>query len=343
MDSTSDDAHEGWRPDRLDAVRRDASVRAILRRWRALTADLPTRRTLAACSGGADSCALVAAIACRTPEHLVIAHVVHDLRPRDEALADRDFVRELAGELRAPFVEASVSVPGRGNAEAHARGLRYAQLLRLAIETGCAAVATGHHAEDQLETMLLALLRGAGPEALAGMRERRPLGEGVRLVRPMLRVTREDSRRVCALASIAWREDRTNTDTTRARAAVRHEVLPLLERIRPGAAVRAGDASDLLRGVAGVLDERVRAAFGEAHEWARADLRALPPVVVGEGLRRAFARTAGDQRKDRLSRRVVGGAVEFIRSDSGESRVFQWPGGVRVEVDAKRVRVTWPC
>lgn len=343
MDSTSAAEREGRRPGRLDAVRRDASARAILRSWRALTADLASRRTLAACSGGADSCALVLALASRAPSEVVVAHVLHDMRPPEETSADRDFVRALASDLGLGFVEASVKVPGRGNAEGAARRLRYAELARLAREHACACVATGHHAEDQLETMLLALLRGAGPGALAGMRERRTLGGDIALIRPMLRVTRADSERVCALAGVAWREDRTNLDTSRARAALRHTVLPLLEQMRPGAARRAADASDLLRGAAALLDARVRDVAGDGEEWSRATLRDEPALVVGELLRRSFARASGGGKNDRLARRVVDQAVVFIRSRSGERREFQWPGGVRVEVDAQRVRLTSPC
>lgn len=347
MDSTSAARDATPEPDpggrRLDALRRDPACRAILRRWRSLTGDLPTRRTLAACSGGADSSALVAALASRGADSLVVAHVLHDMRSREEASGDRDFVRELASSLGVEFVEASVRVPSRGNAEAGARRLRYAELARLARERGCSCVATGHHAQDQLETMLLALLRGAGPGALAGMRERRTLEGETRLIRPMLRVTRADSERLCALAGIVWREDRTNLDTTRARGAIRHEVLPLLERIRPGAASRAGNASDLLRGVSELLDAQVRDAFGDCAEWERDRLRGLPSVVVGEGLRRAFAAASGGGKNDRLARRVVDQAVVFIRSRSGERREFQWPAGVRVEVAAARVRVTSPC
>jgi tRNA(Ile)-lysidine synthase len=324
----------------LGAVSRDPAAREIARRWRTLTGG---ETTLLACSGGADSAALVLALAAAEPSRLVVGHVVHDLRPLESAHADRDFVRDLADSLGLPFDERAVAVPSRGNAEAGARRLRYAALIDMARAHSIGFVATAHHAEDQLETMLLALLRGAGPKGLSGMRPRRRLADGVALIRPMLGVSRADAERLCALAGVEWRTDETNADLSRARAAIRHRVHPALEDIRPGAAGRAAHTAELLHGAAQVITDRVEAVFGDAREWPREALRTERAIVVGEGLRRAFERASGGAKKDRLPRRVVEQAAVFIRSNSGETKSFHWPCGVRVEVDARTVRVTSPC
>jgi tRNA(Ile)-lysidine synthase len=327
----------------LGAVSRDPAAREIARRWRTLTGG---DGTLLACSGGADSAALVLALAAAEPSRFVVGHVVHDLRPAEAVYADRDFVRDLADSLGLPFDERAVAVPPRGNAEAGARRLRYAALADMARAHGSGGagfVATAHHAEDQLETMLLALLRGAGPKGLSGMRPKRRLADDVALIRPMLGVSRADAERLCALAGVEWRTDETNADLSRARAAIRHRVLPALEDIRPGAAGRAAHTAELLHGAALLVADRVEAVFGDPNEWPRESLRAERAIVVGEGLRRAFERASGGAKKDRLPRRVVEQAVVFIRSNSGETKSFQWPGGVRVEVDARTVRVTSPC
>ncbi|VAX42586.1 tRNA(Ile)-lysidine synthetase, partial [hydrothermal vent metagenome] len=180
----------------LDAVRRDRMTRGVVARWRALTGGQPAddhdRRTLVACSGGADSVALVLMLAAGggVGSEIVVGHVLHDLRSADETAADRDLVAGLAARLGLRFVEAPVTVRDQpGNAEGNAREARYHQLERLAWETGCPFVATAHHANDQVETMLMAMLRGAGVGGMAGMEPRRGLGErGIALVRPMLEI-----------------------------------------------------------------------------------------------------------------------------------------------------------
>ncbi len=325
----------------LGAVARDPASREIARRWRTLTGG---EKTLLACSGGADSTALVLALAASVdPARLVVGHVVHDLRPSAESHADRDFVRDLAADLNLRFDERAVAVPRSENAEAGARKLRYAALRDMARTHACVAVATAHHAEDQLETMLLALLRGAGPKGLSAMRPKRRLADGLALARPMLGVSRADAQRVCSLAGVQWRTDDTNADLSRARAAIRHRVLPAIDDIRPGAADRAAHTAELLHDAAMVIVDRVQIVFGDANHWPRDTLRSERAIVVGEGLRRAFERITRGAKKDRLPRRVVEQAVVFIRSNSGETKSFHWPAGVRIEVDARTVRVTSPC
>lgn len=345
MDSTTaicgDPANAARLRAALAAVARDPAAREIVRRWRSLTGGAAT---LLACSGGADSVALTLALtAAGTADGFVVGHVLHDLRPAAEAGGDRDFARSLAADLGVRFDERAVQVPRSENAEGAARRLRYAALTDMARAHGCGFVATAHHAEDQLETMLLALLRGSGARGLSGMRAKRRLGEGITLVRPMLGVSRDDAERICAIAGVAWRVDATNSDVSRARAAVRHRVLPTLEDIRPGAALRAVRTAEALQDTVFHVEQRTQAVFGEANAWPRETLRAESAVVVGEGLRRAFARATGGAKKDRLPRRVVEQAVGHIRSKSGETKVFQWPGGVRIEVTRDAVRLTSPC
>ncbi|MEM9295170.1 MAG: tRNA lysidine(34) synthetase TilS, partial [Planctomycetota bacterium] len=149
---------------------------------------------LLAVSGGADSVALLRSLALLAPRRrwrhrLVVAHVHHGLRGAD-ADHDQRFVQDLAEGLGLDSVARRLE--GRadrpGNVEATAREARYAALHDQAIEHACGFVATGHHADDQLETMLLRMIRGATPGSLSAMRWSRPLlaGGGVRLIRPML-------------------------------------------------------------------------------------------------------------------------------------------------------------
>src|SRR5262245_14043976 len=130
------------------ALRRDPAIRRIIRAWRELTGGKDVRdakrRTLIACSGGADSRALALALAAAS-NNLIVGHVVHDVRPESESLTDRDAARDVAHFTGLDFRDRSIQVRSlAGNTEANARRLRYAALLDLAREHACIAVATAH-------------------------------------------------------------------------------------------------------------------------------------------------------------------------------------------------------
>lgn len=336
--------------EQVRAVRRDPAARVVVAAWRRLTGG--GGRTLVACSGGADSSALVIALAAglgrKAAGLLTVAHVVHDMRPREETLADRDAARSLAAGLGLEFVEAEVSVRGGGagarNAEAAARRERYAALRRLAREAGIGFVATAHHGGDQVESVLMGLLRGSGPRGLSGAAPSRQLAHGVRLVRPMLGVGRADCERICRLVGWAWREDTTNLDITRLRSALRHGVVRELVRLRPRAEARIAAAAELLRDAAGVVEDRAAAVVQMAERgegrvtWRRADLAQERAVVVGETLRMAAAELTGGRGRDRLTLRAVGPAVRAIRGEPGRPREFAWRGVV-CRVTSRRVSV----
>jgi tRNA(Ile)-lysidine synthase len=332
-------------------ARRDPAVRRVARAWRELTGGTARgrdtrRRTLLACSAGADSSAMVLALTAAAPDPaatLVVAHVVHDMRPDADALGDRDAARELADALGLPFVQARVSIHSeRGNAEAAARRLRYAALERLAAEHGCRFIATAHHAGDQFESMLMGLIRGSGPRGLAGIAESARRGT-VRLIRPMLGLTRAECERLCREAGWPWRDDATNRDEARLRAALRLHVIPALERLRPGAARRAARGASLFAGAAALVRERAqglleRAACDPGFAWGRRDLRREPAVVAGDTLRRAAVCLCDGQHADRLGSRLVMPVVHAIRARSTNPRRFAWPGA-EVTVDAHNVRM----
>lgn len=327
------------RPGALGALtRRDPSVRRVALAWRRLTSG--GGRTLVAASGGVDSTALLLALALASTD-LVVAHVLHDIRPRADAEADRDAVRALAERLQLPFAESVVHVTGvRGNKESLARRERYAALSRLAAEHRCPYVATAHHADDQLETLLMALLRGAGPHGLRGIAPTRPLlQQSITLIRPMLHATRAEARRMCELAGIDWREDATNADESRLRAALRSRVIPLLREIRPASPRRAADTAELLRDAAAMIDARVREVFGDDSSWPRDRLRVVPILVLGAGLRRAALRCAGSVGADRLPARLARDAARAIRDTNTDPREFHWPRGVTLHVTAHRVEM----
>jgi len=263
------------------------------------------------------------------------------MRPAADAHADRDAVAALADRLGLPFHESEIRI-SPGNVEAEARRARHAALAAMARETGVGAVAMAHHADDQLETVLMRLIRGAGPRGLGGIPKRRRLDREappVSLVRPMLDLTRGDACDICRLAGVLWREDATNQDGARMRVRIRRGAAAALRDARPRVARRAAESADLLRDAAGLVEDRAAAVFGDPFVWPRETLRAERAIVVGAGLRRAAASIAGGARQDRLPRRRLAQVIDAIRDDQTQDRSFRLPGGVAVSVGAKLVRM----
>jgi len=189
-----------------------------------------------AVSGGADSLALLHALrtlAGPRDWRLAVVTVDHGLRPG--SAADAAFVADHAKALGLParvrtLAPADLSQHRQAGPEGAARAARYGALWPAADELGCRWLATGHTLDDQAETVLLQLLRGAGPDGLAGMAVR-----GGRLLRPLLGVRRAETRACCTAIGLEWREDPTNAGDRPLRNRVRQRLLPLLEELRPGA------------------------------------------------------------------------------------------------------------
>ena len=185
---------------------------------------------VAACSGGPDSLALVDLMQGLQEElkfDLQVAHLDHGLRG-EEALRDAAFVRDFCAERRLPFhqgradVAAEVARSG-GSIEETGRRLRYEYLRQVAHHAGGALIATGHHRDDQAETVLLNLLRGSGARGLGGMRPRQ--GD---IIRPLLCLTRAEVETWCRERNLSPHTDSSNGDINYRRNRIRHELLPLL-------------------------------------------------------------------------------------------------------------------
>ena len=162
----------------------------------------------------------------------------------------------------------------------------------------------------------------------------------LRLVRPLLDVGRDDCRSLCEAANVAWREDPSNKDLDRTRARLRHEVIPVLESLWPGAARRCCLTASSLGALHTVVDARLDEAFGPAAivRWPRAKLALLPPALLAAGLHRAarhiLEHHAG---RDALTRHHLMQAVEAIGDDSTEPRRFDWPAGMCARITTHEV------
>ncbi|MBI4545364.1 MAG: tRNA lysidine(34) synthetase TilS [Gemmatimonadetes bacterium] len=289
-----------------------------------------------AVSGGMDSVVLLHLLHFRLGEQwalrLVAAHLDHAMR--DDSAADGRWVAGLCRAWGVPLVRARARRPPRS--EAAARALRYRFLRTVALRRRAHRLATGHHADDQAETVLFRIIRGTGLRGLAGIPERRG-----RLVRPLLRFPRAQIAEYAAAAGLSWREDPTNVLVGYARNRLRHEVLPRLEAIQPGAAralVRLAEhARHAETAWDAVLDMLEPAVLLEAREGAielaRPVLLSYHAPVRARVLRRFLRRLHSVP--DRAGTRA---AVEFIRTGASGGQI-QVAGGVTLEREFDRIRL----
>jgi tRNA(Ile)-lysidine synthase len=211
-------------------------------------------RILAAVSGGPDSVCLahyLTQAARRKGCAVTLIHIHHGLRGK-EADKDAAFVKDLGAKLGLPVVLRRVRVAahaakrGKGLEDA-GRDLRYKVFLREARRLGCRQVATGHHMDDQAETVLLNLLRGTRAEGLAGIPPRRPLAARIEVLRPLLVLTRADILAYLKVQGLSHRTDRSNRSLTFTRNWMRRKVLPLLETKNPRIREHLAGISDQIR------------------------------------------------------------------------------------------------
>jgi tRNA(Ile)-lysidine synthase len=295
-------------------------------------------RVVAAVSGGADSVALAAALRRAGQWDLHVAHVHHGLRP--EADTDAEFVAELARGWELPFHLERIDTPalartwGAGMEEAGRRG-RYQALSAVAARAGAAAVAAAHHADDQVETILHRIFRGTHLRGLGGMAPQRPMGGGVKLVRPLLWARRREIEEFCRAEGLAWRTDHTNLQTDFTRNFIRHELLPLLRRrlnVKADEAVlrlatAAGEAQTVLEELAGRLFDRTcRRRSSDEVVLRVGPLRSAPRPLAAMALRAALAAIATPQQaltQDRYN--------DLLALVEGRSPAVDLPGGIRAE------------
>jgi tRNA(Ile)-lysidine synthase len=311
----------------------DPDLAAARRAVRLATADLPGGSlVLVACSGGADSLALLAA-ACfelpRTGRRCGAVVVDHALQAGSVAVAQR--AAQQARERGAdPVHVLTATVGGGAGPEAAARSARYAALRRAAHESEAAAVLLAHTRDDQAETVLLGLARGSGARSLAGMRPADGLWR-----RPLLGLPRAQVRRACVAAGLSAWEDPHNTDPAYRRARVRSRVLPALEaELGPGVSAALARTADLLRADADLLDElaepltrSLAVAGSDLHVDCR--LLAGEPVALRSRVLLAAARRVGCPPTHLTAAHV--GAMDDLVTGTHGGHGIDLPGGVRAQ------------
>jgi tRNA(Ile)-lysidine synthase len=296
-------------------------------------------------SGGKDSVALTDALASlrrRRGFRVVAAHLDHGLRPGSEE--DVAFCAALCERLDVPFQAGKADVRARagrerGGIEQAARRERYAYLRRVRDEEKAAAIAVAHTRDDQAETLLLRLLRGAGATGLAGMRPR--VGD---VVRPLLAVSREEVLAHLRERGLDWREDPSNADTAHRRNRVRHELIPYLEeRFNPGIRAALARTASLLadeaahvRAEAESLLAAIAREEGDALVLGRAALAEAPPAVARATVRQALARAGGLAQVGALH---VERVLQLARAKAPSGRRLPLPGGREARFTRDAVRL----
>jgi len=294
-------------------------------------------RVLVACSGGPDSLALLHVLKELAKPFgltLAVAHLDHGLRGARSA-ADARFVATTAHALGLDSEIAQIKPPGRS--EDALRRARHAFLAEAARDLSCDAIALGHTADDQAETVLLRLARGTGVLGLAAMRPRRG-----RVVRPLLEASREDVVAYLKDRGLKARKDLTNADRRYARNFVRAEILPKLAHLNPqigraltGVADRAAALSKFVQEQAAqaVRTCRVRAPEGQirlvAPKWL-AYHRVLREAAYLQVVRTLAGPGIG------LTRRHVSG-LEALVTEGSEGARMALPGGVLVRIGRGRI------
>jgi tRNA(Ile)-lysidine synthase len=331
----------------------------IFNEFRSFVADrmrIRESKIVVAVSGGVDSTALLLLLSPLRSERaagldLVVAHFDHQLRGSREAAADKAYVEQLSSRLAVPAVFGGSDVREQArelgqSIEESARNLRYEFLRSVADAEGASMVAVGHTADDQVETVLHHIIRGAGIEGLVGMKPRRewPFGDGPQLIRPLLYISRRDTERYCRELKVQPREDPTNVELAATRNRIRHTVLPVMREINPsfGEAVLrlSAIASDQLVHLDKAVDavwpsvvtseEPVRIVFD------RVELLHLERAVAARCIQRASYRLGGAD----LGSVHVTQILDHLSLDSNRRWAIDLPGPVKCKLAAALVIIS---
>ncbi len=217
-------------------------------------------RILCAVSGGPDSLALLILLHKTMPDRVVAATVDHALRP--ESADEAQYVQRMCKDMHVPHVILSPAEKISGNIQSAARAARYALLAQAAEQHDCAYTATAHHADDQLETVLMRLARGSGVDGLSAIRS-----INGKILRPLLRFTKDELISICAAAGLNPVQDPSNANTDFERVAIRNWLANTQHPFRADRAGRTAsalaDASEALNWMTETLtQERVQIDTG---------------------------------------------------------------------------------
>ena len=295
-------------------------------------------RLLVGLSGGADSVALLLLLL-ESGAKVHAAHVNHGLRGVASD-ADEAFVHDLCAKYHVPLLTYRANPP-ENPGEDWARRARYGFFRQAMADCGADALVLAHHRDDQAETLMLHLLRGAGLTGLTGMAADKTV-DGMRILRPLLACSRAELRAYLIQKGQPWREDASNADARYLRNALRGEVLPLLEQLAPGAAARIAHACSLLAEDEAVLASLTE-AFLAAHPGSALPLEELRSQLPGMQRRilRMWWRTIAQPQEERsLSAEQTNGLHALLEASA--STRCNLPGGWHGQVGWTHIHLIPP-
>lgn len=312
-------------------------------------------KLLVACSGGADSMALLFC-AIKAGYEVVVVHALHDMRPIEEAGKDRDLVKKFCDDNFLEYFELDICLqklplyqdktPSEGTYRTH----RHKKIWRLACELNISYVLTGHHADDQLETMIMKLCRGSGLRGLSGIAEKvnyKAISKSGKMsyIRPLLRISKEEIYKICKLNNIPFNEDKTNEETYIVRNKIRHEVIPVLKSVFPNCAALSSNSAFSIASAQEVIEDelyRIKRFQEENAEMVRIPIEFLQSskdVVIYEWLRSSFDHLITSKNNssqfDAINYTLVKKVISSIRNR--QKNKFSWPQGIVVRVNKQNV------
>jgi tRNA(Ile)-lysidine synthase len=310
---------------------------------RARTLFEPGQHLLVAVSGGPDSVALVALLhRLRTPWRLTLSavHGNYGLRG-SESDDDQEFVEALCQRLEIPLHTMQLNVQNRARGtslQAAARDLRYDGVTTIAQRCGADRIAVGHTADDQAETVLLWMLRGAGLSGISGMPACR---DGI-IVRPLYETRRREILAYLQGEGLSFRRDSSNNKLIYLRNRIRHEIVPVLQRVSPSAVKALCRLADVCREDDRYLDEQVAALHATRIDRLpdgeqmveRTFMRELPPAVQRRLIRSSLRRYSPSDRPPSL--RTVELVLQAVMKKNRVSNIAIPSGAVIVDKDFVR-------
>lgn len=304
------------------------------------------KQVVVALSGGVDSAAMLFCLS-RIKADLQPVFVFHGIRSVEEETKSHDAAFEACRRCDLFNMVAWYEPKSRltnCSTEAEAREVRYQSLAISAGENG--TIATAHHADDQLETLLMRLCRGSGITGLAAIppSSRIPVETKIncKVIRPMLRISKTDCIEICERNDIPWHEDVTNTDMTITRNRLRHDVLPVLKELYPQCSLHASEAAFKLRDISNLIAARVKKLIAQEVNDVPGTIEIIiyrineePDAVLSAYFRDVAKRLNGNTRMDRINSRMLLQLVASIKQR--KSRHFDWPG-LSIEITRSSVR-----
>ncbi len=296
---------------------------------------------LIACSGGADSVALAHLLAQISRSNhwqwkLRLVHINHRTRPEENEL-DALLVRHLAAELGIPLTVATLRPSCHTRSENELRELRWKKFHAIAARHRCTCVVTAHHADDQAETVLLRLMRGAGTRGLGAMAMMRRAGP-LRVVRPLLKIEKRQLLNYLQEHHLKWREDSSNRDLRHLRNHIRARILPAIAACQPQIVPILATTALQMRRIDRFIRIQVKQLTSElgirtlgrpTRSLPREILRSVDPVVLTSFIRRWLI--ANGVAADRLS---------FSKLEDIRRSIVRRKSGLIIELEAdKTVRI----